>query len=358
MVLDPYLMSLAASGALTGGGLLGWLQLRQNLAKHRIDLPYTSVERLPTLDGNHVELRRLPGPDTGVPVLLVHGLAANHRNVDFDHDNSLARALASRGRDVWLLTLRSGRTDRRWAETRGVTFASMAEHDLPLAVAAVRERTSQERLDYVGFSMGGMLLYASLGRWLQPRWVRRAAIIGSPGRIASPVPLPSAARYLPFALSPTLWLNHGSNLVAHLSEWFHTPLHHLVCNPKNVGPGRAARSLVNVIVDVPGRLGADFARWATGDGEIRLPDGSLALHALRAVDIPAHFFAGAADRLAPPHAVRHAFDAWGSASGVDKAFTVLGSKTGARADYGHGDLAVGTHLHDDLFPPLARFLCS
>ena len=49
------------------------------------------------------------------PVLLVHGVGANHRNNDLHPDFSLARHLAALGRDVWLLTLRSGLG--RWSRT-------------------------------------------------------------------------------------------------------------------------------------------------------------------------------------------------------------------------------------------------
>ena len=73
-----------------------------------------------TADGSAIELRRVPVPEgverAGPPALLVHGLALNHRNHDMLEDLSLARYMAKRGRDVWLLTLRSGRADLGWRE--------------------------------------------------------------------------------------------------------------------------------------------------------------------------------------------------------------------------------------------------
>jgi hypothetical protein len=35
---------------------------------------------------------------------------------------------------------------------------------------------------------------------------------------------------------------------------------------------------------------------------------------------------------------------------------VLGRSHGARADYGHGDLAMGLHVAAELFEPIVRFL--
>ena len=40
------------------------------------------------------------------PVLLIHGLSANHRVFDLRREKSLAWALCEKGYDVWLLDLR------------------------------------------------------------------------------------------------------------------------------------------------------------------------------------------------------------------------------------------------------------
>src|SRR6476469_492518 len=45
------------------------------------------------------------GPLPSAPVLLVHGIAANRYNFDLTDDLSLARYLAARGYDVWLVEL-------------------------------------------------------------------------------------------------------------------------------------------------------------------------------------------------------------------------------------------------------------
>src|SRR6185295_5135708 len=136
-----------------------------------VRMPYELEERLNTPDGAAIELRRLPpastpsGPPLSElpPILLVHGLGANHRNTDLLPDHSLARHLSARGRDVWLVTLRSGLERLARAQQRKVRFRAMVEHDLPLAIDTVLAKTGQRALDYVGFSMGGMLLYAALG---------------------------------------------------------------------------------------------------------------------------------------------------------------------------------------------------
>ena len=333
------------------------LHARRAIRVHRVPMPYASREEIGTEDGSAIELRRLPGSGSGVPVLLVHGLGANHRNIDFLPDNSLARFLADAGRDVWLLTLRSGRRRRTWADSRKVSFEAMAQFDLPQAVAAVRRRTGAPQVDYIGFSMGGMLLYASLGRYLSEHQLRRAVLIGSPGLLRSPW-FPSLFQFLWVPWLPPLYFDVGSTLAAFAVDYLHTPLHRLVYNPANVARGVASTAMVDVLVDIPGSLSMDFARWLTGDGLIRLSNGESVLDRLRTVDVPAQFFAGAGDQLASPDGVRAAYEAWAADRSAEKDFHLLGVETGAAGDYGHGDLAVGSALTQDLFEPVLEFLGS
>jgi len=338
-----------------------WLHYRYWVGRFSLELDYTLVERVPTEDGSAVELRRLPGGEgsTAPPVLLVHGLALNHRNNDLREDLSLGRHLAREGRDVWLLTLRSGRDDLRWREERAATFEAMARHDLPVGVREVLARTGAAQLDYVGFSMGGILLYASLGRTVAPDALRRAVTIGSPARVRPPLAmLALVARLLPHWLVPTLRLRLASRMIAFAAEWVHTPAHRWIYNVENVEPGLAAQALVNGFVNIPSGLAKEFVRWARDGGDVRF-ERTPVTETLRAVSTPALLVAGRDDRLAPPDCVALAFDAWGADVGsVDKQMIVAGVEEGCAADYGHGDLAIGRFADQDVFDPVARFLAA
>jgi pimeloyl-ACP methyl ester carboxylesterase len=326
-----------------------------------VPLVYATTETLETADGSRIELRRLPAvADVEIPllppVLIVHGLGANHRNNDLHPDASLARALAAVGRDVWLLTLRSGVGGWTPAEASRVRFEGMVTEDLPLAIGSVLDRTGAAALDYVGFSMGGMLLYAALGRTVAEPRLRRVVILGSPARVAAPRLFLPLLRRVPRWLVPHGRYKLGAHALAFASEWVRTPIHRMIVNPENVTVGLTRTALVNMVEDVPAPLHADLLSFATRDGAIRV-DGEPVLPRLATVAIPALFFGGIADRLAPPDAVQAAFDAWGSARpGLRKRFVVLGRSYGARADYGHADLAMGVHAAIELFAPIARFL--
>jgi pimeloyl-ACP methyl ester carboxylesterase len=348
-------------GALCVGLALLWAHLRYWDRRLGVILTYELEERIATPDGTCIELRRLPrGSDVSFdlpPVILVHGLGANHRNNDLDADLSLARTLQVAGRDVWLVTLRSGLSRLTRAEVKLVRFAAMVRHDLPLAIDTVLERTGSQKVDYVGFSMGGMLLYAALEHTVPQTKLRRVVTIGSPALIRPPWPLPRWLVRVPPLFLFTLRLRLFARAGAFASEWVRTPFHRIIFNPDNVAPGIARRALANLVADVPGGLNMDFAVWAlSADGRLML-DGESVLDRLAEVEVPALFFAGGADRIAPPEAVKAAHTAWGLRHpGIEKRFVLLSREAGAHGDYGHGDMALGLHVREDIFQPIVEFL--
>lgn len=322
-----------------------------------IGMPYDFVERYAASDGGIYELRRIDENATGVPVLLVHGIAVNHRSVDALPEISMARQLASQGHDVWLLTLRSGLHARWWEvllrRHLRLRFESMAQFDLPEAVARVCELSGEPSIHYVGYSMGGMLLYASLALGtLSDERIRRAVLVGSPGKVESPLPAIRLLARIPRWLVPRLPLRLYARALAFAADFVETPLHRLLANPRHLGPGSAARAMINMVEDIPASLAADFARWLAGDGALTLMTGDTVLSGLAQTNIPALFIAGGADRIAPPEAVRAAYDAWGCEREPPKRFVVLDDG----APYGHTDLVLGVSAAQDVFPLVADHL--
>jgi len=228
----------------------------------------------------------------------------------------------------------------------------MVQHDVPLAVAEVRKRTGAEAIDYVGFSMGGMLLYAAIGASLPSTDVRKVGIIGSPARVVLPQLVKWVDR-LPDFLIPGTHYTAAARFWAFAVDWIPaTPLHHLVFNPFNVEPLAAGRALMTLVEDVPRGLRLDFLAFARNGGDVRT-GGVSVMDSLPHIRNPVLFLAGAGDMLGGPSSLRPAFDAWGSS---DKQMHVLGRSTGTEHDYGHGDLAIGRHVERDVFARIAEFL--
>ena len=70
-------------------------------------------------------------------------------------------------------------------------------------------------------------------------------------------------------------------------------------------------------------------------------------------DIPALFFAGRADRIAPVDRVLGYYNALGSS---DKEFRILGKEYGYTIDYGHLDYPLAKVAPNEVFPVVSSWL--
>ena len=318
-------------------------------------MTYDETHRVPLADGSWCELRRLKPatPSTLPPVMMVHGIAINHRNLDPRPNVSLARAVRDVGRDVWLLTLRAGRWDLTHKERNAVDFAALAHNDIPQAVAMVLAKTGAPQLDYLGFSMGGMLAYASLGHTVALHQVRRVVIMGSPGFVGAVLPGTKIAAWIGRFWRPTVPSRLFNSLFAFVAETIRSPIQHLFLNPDNCLPGLLHTFMIDATADIPGPLGMNMVQWAAKDGKVRL-DHEPVLPRLADVTLPVLFMVGGADRLGTPKSLHAAFDAWGG----PKKFVLLAKSEGYIADYGHMDMVTGPAAPQEVFAPIIAFLAE
>src|SRR5690606_2766822 len=125
-------------------------------------------------------------PEQLPPVILCHGAFSRFHIYDWGSGAGLAPHLARQGRRVFAIDLR-GRGDsyaraphRRVGQllSKGWTIDDLLRHDVPAAVQFVTQLTRSSQVDWVGHSMGGMLILAHLNRSADPS-VRRVVTVGS-----------------------------------------------------------------------------------------------------------------------------------------------------------------------------------
>ena len=295
---------LAALVAATWAHIVFW---RRTLSTPTV---YDEEHRVALTDGAYCELRRLKPatPSALPPIVMVHGIATNHRNLDTRSDVSIARAARDAGRDVWLLTMRCGRANLTHAERSRVDFSSLAHHDLPQGIGIMLAKTGATQVDYLGFSMGGMLAYAALGQTVPLAQVRRVVIMGSPGFVGAVLPGTRILAWLGHYWKPALPVRFFNGLSAFVAELIITPVQHIFVNPANSLPGLMHTFMID----------------------------------------------GGADMLGTPKSLHAAFNAWGG----PKHFLLLAKENGHAADYGHMDMITGPQAAKDVFAPVIAFLAE
>lgn len=320
----------------------------------RTDWPEpVQVHRVVTADGWTLDLRRVPatgGPPRARPVVLMHGIVTNGRNWDVEVEHSLVRYLSARGFDVWVPSLRGvGQSEQR---DEDYPFDVHVESDVPAIIAYVQAATGAKEVDWVGHSMGGMVLYAHLARGGQG--IGRAVTLGSPVRFAWGGRMESLARSAGSMASAFRWplqaLTH-STMPLH-GEW-DGPAERLLMS-RALTPAATWRTFVAVGVDdPPPALIAQFVGWVQRGQFDALSGQTDYLEGLEAVSVPTLVVAGKIDGIAPPWSVRPAFEKLGTAN---KRWLLLGEANGMAGDYNHMDMLLSPHAKTDLYPHIAAWL--
>ncbi|XP_019881620.1 gastric triacylglycerol lipase [Aethina tumida] len=129
------------------------------------------IHEIHTTDGYILEIHRIPPkvhkPNLK-PVLLAHGLLFSSSMYVINGRNSFAFYLADLGYDVWMFNHRGNSISRKHEkldytkdrkEFFNYTLHEIATYDLTATIDYVLERTGFKKLNYVGYSQGGTIMY-------------------------------------------------------------------------------------------------------------------------------------------------------------------------------------------------------
>ncbi len=328
-----------------------WLIARYNLSRASSLLDYADVLDVKVPSGAKVVLRRLRRVEENESaVLLIHGLGTDHRHLDLLETRSLARHLAGRGFDVWLLCLRSGLPQRRKID---VGLESMMREDVPYAIDAICGATGHAQVDVLGYSMGGIVTLAALSDKSVAAKIRRTVIVASPGYVHKLHWLEETVQ-VPALLNLNLPLAMLAAAIAPISMFFSRYVTGKMINPRNA-EASDMRALWLVSQDIPPSLVRSFMAWRRAPD--RFAGGAFLFDHLRAMTRPALFLAGGADQVAPAACVQFLADRWGTATRAESTFVIC-APPATLEPYGHADLLMGRTAEQEVFVRIADFLLA
>jgi pimeloyl-ACP methyl ester carboxylesterase len=326
-----------------------------------------------TRDGWMLGVRRIrpPVPDPNkLPVVLCHGLGLNATFWTITDDH-LPEQLAARGYEVFLFDFRGsgnstpiGRASRLNARLRETPFLEVGEgnwtvddivhYDVPAVLNYVQHETGSARVNWVGHSLGGMLVFPYLEQ--SPDAWRVASFVG----MGSTIIIANApARDM-------LRANRGLRILASLVSTgrLGRPLMHVrfpgldridqfYYTSENVDRTTIARFYGYTLEDT-GRSALrqldpylEYGHFVSADRRV---DYAAQLASVRT---PTLLIAGEGDCMSDIPSTEQTFQAVGS---PDKLLLRFGKRDGHIADYGHCDLVWSRYAPKEIFPPLIDWL--
>jgi polyhydroxyalkanoate synthase len=269
-------------------------------------------------------------------------------------DRSLAEELRRAGMDPWLLDLRGHGLARQGHSPRGWSIDDYGRHDIPAAIAHIREVTGAERVGYVGHSMGGMVAAPYLHHHGQGAlW--GLVIVASPYDFRGDDDFMRLARRAARG-GRALPAVHGDQAGRLAADWKDLPtrLDELIWARGSVGPEAQSLALRGALSPMYrgelGQLAEQLGRsaWSSLDGVDWLQSAA-------SWRLPLLVLAGRGDRIAPPDRVRPLYEQAGSA---DKSWLLYGRAQGHSHDYGHVDLLLGEEAGREVLPQISAWLAG
>ncbi len=336
-----------------------------------------------TADGWEIELKRYRAgrPDSGrLPVILCHGRTSNGKTWDMTPELSLARYLARQGYDVWVPNLRGTGTSSKtgFAVIRemltlrvdnarqlvnvprianparfGWTFDDYCFQDLPAIIDTVKRESGQQRVLWVGLSMGGMVIFPYLDH------AERDAVAGFVA-LGSPVYMPQPPNDLyqllvryprMFQVSTALLNNHIPSVIGGVAGYEAQAT--FFYSPENMDREVVRKYLIEGTEDTStGVTGQMLGMLKTG--HLKSADEKVDYTAdLDRVTVPALLVSAKADNMCEPTCVRYAYEHVGS---TDKTYRELGLANNFSADYGHIDIVLGKNAPREVYPLILDWL--
>lgn len=342
--------------ALAAGGILGTVWGADALLQYLFREPDNSDERylVNTADAHTIALHRYSPdqPKDRYPVLLVHGLNSNHRNLAYSETDGLAQYLRRQGYECWAIDLRGRVEGSSLGGSWG--FDEYVREDLPAALDFITDKTGKNAVHWVGHSMGGMLYLALTGAYGESERIRSGVTLGSPVYFRNPPWIrDSGKKYLEIPESVRRWIDRPARGVFNLAlKAIPARLLFLLIMEESINY-RTMKVLANVIEDgLDPQVGFQFVqwivdnRWTDRTGEIDYREQ------LRNVSPPTMVIVGRRDPLCPNCKV-----AGFNLIGAEEKRCLVGKETGdSEWEYDHISLVFGESANREIFPEIEAWI--
>lgn len=289
------------------------------------------------------------------PVLIVPGYGMNSFIFSYHpHGPSLEGALCAAGLEAWRVDLRAQGESQplgpRHADREGFGLEDLARRDLPAAIAhaLAHSRSGAGRVDMIGASLGGSLMFAH-------------AVLEPGHRIGSMVAMGSPVRWV--ELHPALRLAFSSPLLAGMVRfrgtrrlmelWAprlarHVPWLLSIYINAGVTDLSAIGEMVKTVEDPSRRINRQIANWVR-ERDLVLGGVNIA-EGLARVDRPLLCVLASHDGIVPRATALFPYERCASR---DRRLLEVGDRTLAIA---HADLFVSNASQERVFQPIAEWL--
>ncbi len=372
--------------------LLPSLKKKKILKDHKEPCPpyfLKAEDYFPNDKGREIFIKKIYSVARTVPrqgsVVMAPGIATNANifRVDdsgdmlsLENSRSFANLLASEGFTVYLYN--PGFTERvhnryvkkycknsiyhgkSFSAPSTLTFAEMVHNEIPMVIDFVRKDSRRDRISWIGYSLGGMMIYSYLSQ-------NTDEFIGNVITIASPITLSQIfIRVIPYtnmaskalgfeesALLGTLSENLVplTRMIRRLPGWLlrYNLLTMILCNPLNIKNTVLKTLLGKIVEPIPSSLETCFADIIFyGSSSYRNYSSYLqSLHKLRKTGKNFLFFFGPNDVIASPDSVflAHEIISPGTPGNMIEVPSA-----------GHVDIIVGRNSMDKVWKPALEWL--
>ncbi len=325
-----------------------------NKRRYRLEEHYNAAYYITTIAGYELALfhyRARGAARPKYPIVLCHGIAANHRFFDMTESNSLALFLSRLGFDVYSVDLRGCGLSRATGEVNDFNFDDLVS-DVPHIIEAVLQNqlriADAPAVIWLGHSLGAMIMYKHLEQ--NPDDRRIAAFCSLAGltqlsSLAHPV-ITDFLRVSKYA--DKVDLVRAGQLFAPFAGLFRSRYDDFLYNKDAMNRPILRRLMTQGVSNVAPALSAQLLA-------AMVQSRSVLKFNLEKIKKPILMMTGAKDNLCTPLDLQYTFETIGTKP-AKKAMFILGKLHGFSEDYCHGSIVLGKNADDEVFSLIARWL--